>query len=544
MKERKYSVKCTQTLATLFSTKAGVGVTRAEDSHKGETDKRKNGSKSLRILRAERQAQAERSVLISCHPQTHENKFLKYLSRHGNVNKYFFYESFGTYAVVEFSDQDGVRSLLESAAIPSIRHEAVVPLRSRLLSIQNAKTVVKGAPECQPQKSVSITELIQQLSKCSSLEQQIVSLTEAYSLTEENTRLRFLVCSLINDLAAPFFSECLIKPFGSSVNGFGKLGCDLDMFLDLDLGESSRDKLGSDMYVEYHMKKANSDRAVTQSVLTVIAECLEQFGPGCVGVQKILNARCPLVRFQHQPSGFQCDLTSSNRLSMRTADLLYLFGELDARVRPLVFTVRCWARAHGVTSSIAGAWITNFSLTIMVLFFLQRRNPPIVPTLERLKELAEPSETCIVDGTDCTFTTDFHRISLEDNTETLDQLLRDFFEFYSVFDFSKKSINFRKGKEEHKPELHPLYIQNFFETSLNVSKNVNASQLEHFVSLCKESAWLLQNGSDLGALLMPLHIAMVQSRKKRKRERASERIRGLLNTLKTKNNVQKTIDNK
>lgn len=60
-----------------------------------------------------------------------------------------------------------------------------------------------------------------------------MSLTEAHQLTEENSRLRFLVCSLLKDIAAAYFPECIIKPFGSSVNGFGKLGCDLDMFLDL-----------------------------------------------------------------------------------------------------------------------------------------------------------------------------------------------------------------------------------------------------------------------------------------------------------------------
>lgn len=68
----------------------------------------------------------------------------------------------------------------------------------------------------------------------SQIDQQITSLTEAYQLTEENSRLRFLVCSLLKDIAAAYFPECNIKPFGSSVNGFGKLGCDLDMFLDLD----------------------------------------------------------------------------------------------------------------------------------------------------------------------------------------------------------------------------------------------------------------------------------------------------------------------
>lgn len=66
------------------------------------------------------------------------------------------------------------------------------------------------------------------------VDDQIGALTEAYQLTEENSRLRFLVCSLLKDVAAAYFPECTIRPFGSSVNGFGKLGCDLDMFLDLD----------------------------------------------------------------------------------------------------------------------------------------------------------------------------------------------------------------------------------------------------------------------------------------------------------------------
>ena len=66
------------------------------------------------------------------------------------------------------------------------------------------------------------------------IDRQVISLTESYQLTEENSRLRFLVCSLLQDMVAAYFPECAIKPFGSSVNGFGKLGCDLDMILDLD----------------------------------------------------------------------------------------------------------------------------------------------------------------------------------------------------------------------------------------------------------------------------------------------------------------------
>ncbi|XP_041817882.1 poly(A) RNA polymerase, mitochondrial [Chelmon rostratus] len=459
----------------------------------------------------------------------------------------------GTHVVVEFANRESVASLLEEAAIPSISHEAVVPFKSRLLSLKKLGSLdspnQQSGQQCKPQTSIPINELIKRLSREESIDQQVTSLTETYQLTEENSRLRFLVCSLLQDIAAAYFPECTIKPFGSSVNGFGKLGCDLDMILDLDgiSGRKAKTPKGG-LSLEYNLKRANSERAVTQSILSVIGECLDQFGPGCVGVQKILNARCPLLRFAHQPSGFQCDLTANNRVAIKSTELLYLYGELDPRVRFLVFTVRCWARAHGITSSIPGAWITNFSLTVMVLFFLQKRSPAIIPTLDHLKNLAGPADKSVIEGNDCTFVSDFSKIQLQSNTETLEQLLREFFEFYASFAFNKMSINIRKGKEQNKPEVTPLHIQNPFETSLNISKNVNATQLDRFVALCQESSWLLQQSETntpslhskggsptpwgLATLLLPSQVGGIKSRKKRRLEPASVRIKSLLESLK------------
>lgn len=115
-----------------------------------------------------------------------------------------------------------------------------------------------------------------------------------------------------------------------------------------------------------------------------------------------------------------------------------------------------------------------------------------------------------------------------------------------------------QGKEQNKPEVAPLHIQNPFETSLNVSKNVNASQLDRFVALCQESAWLLQQSETstprgggaggegaptpwgLATLLLPSQVAGIKSHKKRRREPASERIKGLLESLKNKNQLKKS----
>ncbi|CAB1349420.1 unnamed protein product, partial [Coregonus sp. 'balchen'] len=354
--------------------------------------------KSFYTVQEERIEQAERSVLISCPAKTIDQKFLKYLSRHGNINKCFFYVSYVNKPTNHLPYRD----------IPA------------------------------------------------------------------NVCLRFLVCSLLNDIAAAYFPECTIRPFGSSVNGFGKLGCDLDMFLDLDgiSGRNLKPKAG--MSLEYQTKRYASERAVTQSILSVIGESVDQFGPGCVGVQKILNARCPLGG----------DEELGVAVPVWTAGPAGVFPGIQCSVL---------GPAHSITSSIPGAWITNFSLTVMVLFFfLQRRTVPILPTLDHLKELAGPLDKSVIEGNDCTFVSDLTKIQVQDNTETLEQLLQEFFEFYRTFAFNHMSINIRKGREQNKPEVSPLHIQNPFEPALNVSKNVNGMQLEHFVALCRESAWMLQ----------------------------------------------------
>ncbi|XP_049633423.1 poly(A) RNA polymerase, mitochondrial [Suncus etruscus] len=499
-------------------------------------------------VQKERREQAQRTVLIHCSNKISERKFLKYLSQHGSINNHFFYESFGLYAVVEFSQKESVASLQNVTRTPSLGVEAAIPFRSRFfnLKLKNSSGQTSEQPNipCSSQSPPSNKKLFELLCCAESVDDQLNTLLKEFQLTEENIQLRYLTCSLIEDIAAAYFPDCVIRPFGSSVNGFGKLGCDLDMFLDLDeIERLAAPKTSGNFLMEFQVKTVPSDRIATQKILSVIGESLDHFGPGCVGVQKILNARCPLVRFSHQASGFQCDLTTNNRIALKSSELLYIYGALDSRVRPLVFSIRYWARAHSLTSSIPGAWITNFSLTMMVIFFLQRRSPPILPTLDSLKTLADAEDKCIIEGHNCTFLCDLSRITPSKNTETLDLLLREFFEYFGNFAFNKHSLNIRQGKEQNKPESSPLHIQNPFETSLNISKNVTQSQLQKFVDLARESAWILhQEGKDcpspsgkhpwgLAALLLP-SVANNMSLGKKKKKAASERIKNLLESIK------------
>lgn len=62
---------------------------------------------------------------------------------------------------------------------------------------------------------------------------------------------------------------------------------------------------------------------------------------------------------------------------------------LDVRVKLLVFAVRGWAKAKGVREKCQ---LSNYALTMMVLYFLQTTIPAVIPSLQ------EPGEWFTLDG--------------------------------------------------------------------------------------------------------------------------------------------------
>ena len=121
---------------------------------------------------------------------------------------------------------------------------------------------------------------------------------------------------------------------------------------------------------------------------------------------------------------------------MANSDLLRCYMSLDPRVPQLVFIVRAWARAKGLT---IGKQLSNYALTLMVLYFLQMRTPPVIPSLQQgfdswIKELsclhntddndrhtlvAKQLESDVIDGWECSFFKDTHGLSMSRNDTSL-----------------------------------------------------------------------------------------------------------------------------
>jgi len=284
------------------------------------------------------------------------------------------------------------------------------------------------------------------------------------------------------------FPLARILPFGSSVNSFGKIGSDIDLVL-------TNDKIAKNKTSRliYHGKCMSNNRTQTQRNVEILGDLLQLFLPGCSRIKRISQARVPIVKYSQDFVGVECDLAVSNDTAINMSELLYIFGNFDYRVRPLAFTIKMWAREINLTNDTPGRWITNFSLILLVLFYLQQEQ--IIPAIQTLVKQADNKDTRITnEGINCTFLRDVSKlVRTIKNKKTLDQLLHGFFDYYASFDFHTNAISLNYGKTINKPEYSALYIINPLEEHFNVSKNMSSEEMERFRIELRNAAWTIES---------------------------------------------------
>ncbi len=150
--------------------------------------------------------------------------------------------------------------------------------------------------------------------------------------------------------------------FGSSVNGFGFAGADMDMCLVLQ-------GLASDGHGAIVETLEKAFRALDYSNILALPK-----------------ARVPVIKFTDPATGLGCDICFNNGLALRNSQLLAAYASLDARVRPLAFAVKTWAKARRVNNTFEGT-LSSYAYVMLVIHFLQYRRPAVLPTLQNMTAL-------------------------------------------------------------------------------------------------------------------------------------------------------------
>ncbi|XP_069088765.1 terminal uridylyltransferase 4 isoform X2 [Pleurodeles waltl] len=217
--------------------------------------------------------------------------------------------------------------------------------------------------------------------------------------------------------------------FGSSKNGFGFRDSDLDICMTLEGHE-------------------NAEKLNCKEIIEGLAKILKKH-PGLRNILPITTAKVPIVKFEHRESLLEGDISLYNTLAQHNTRMLALYAAIDPRVKYLGYTIKFFAKRCDVGDASRGS-LSSYAYILMVLYFLQQRDPPVIPVLQELYDGNKVPQK-MVDGWNAYFFENIDELkrvpSHGKNTETLGELWLGLLRFYTEeFDFKEYVISIRQKK--------------------------------------------------------------------------------------------------
>ena len=165
------------------------------------------------------------------------------------------------------------------------------------------------------------------------------------------------------------FERSVINIYGSSNNGFGTDGSDIDLCL-ID---------------------PSIDREKIMEIADEVAAILEEMHMEEIDKSR-RHARIPVIRFEDPVTHIQSDLCFNNILPIRNTLLLKTYSVIDPRVRILGIIIKKWwppshcltrrAKVNRLNNPILKT-LSSYGFMLMLIHFLQSAvSPPVLPILQ------------------------------------------------------------------------------------------------------------------------------------------------------------------
>ncbi|KAI9023404.1 hypothetical protein DFJ74DRAFT_606001, partial [Hyaloraphidium curvatum] len=194
------------------------------------------------------------------------------------------------------------------------------------------------------------------------------------------------------------------------------------------------------------------DRINGVANMFVLAGTLRRHG---MSITQVVNsAKVPVCKFFDPEFGICCDANVNNTLSLKNTELVRSYVAIDPRVRKLCVVIKHWAKRRQLNDAAKGGTLSSYCWVMMIIHFLQTRNPPLLPCLHALYD--GPPELS-PEGVDTAFYTDIEELQLSGfslrNGESLGGLLFRFFRRFAIeFDYETMVVSVRTGELLRKSE--------------------------------------------------------------------------------------------
>uniref|UniRef100_A0A182PMH1 Uncharacterized protein n=1 Tax=Anopheles epiroticus TaxID=199890 RepID=A0A182PMH1_9DIPT len=380
--------------------------------------------------------------------------------------------------------------------------------RKRRLSMNRKKGNKKGAHKQEEQTepvSLLLQPVLQSLSSCASGAEMTALLGALQPAPADVDMVLNMVKDDLRRVLNLPNNQATIYEFGSIKSGL--------LFKDSDL----------DFYIHYAREK--SEREEQTKLIHVICGRMDK-DRNFTGMVKILGAKVPLLRAIHVRTNLQCDINFSNARGCYNSKFIHAIMKFDVRIQQLTVMVKFWAQcAHILTSH---KQMNSYCLIMMVIFYLQTRKLPVIPSVE---DMQQNIERINFGPWNLGYPQEIQYYTW--NVSTVRELLVGFFRYYSEFDFAKNLISPYVGRlcsleelgKKAIRELAPYYraveredypefvagpcisIQDPFELNVNVGKVLRMNVLMEQMKLSFKHAYGVcqrLQGGDFSKLLAAL----------------------------------------
>ncbi|KAH0554181.1 speckle targeted PIP5K1A-regulated poly(A) polymerase-like [Cotesia glomerata] len=472
------------------------------------------GKKHLRNVDLEKlkTKKEQNSIFVSPLPQRAQtNDIIEFFTKYGPIHYY----KFGPrYVIIEFKNKKTADEVLSKKVVyfnnwklTIIPRKIITPQQNKAEKSRKQSTSDDGKEDEESFHDKLRLELEAEPTFESQLTKFLSLVQKDDNVLEESCDK---VCISLNRVFRSSFPYCKALRFGSTVTGLHFKDSDMDVFLDI--GEPINDTLDTNESGTHNLKWTS--KRVFREAKAILFRNPAIFNH----VIPIPLARIPIIKFDHIPTKTNCDLSFKHGFGVHNSLLIKYFLSLNPKLRPLMMIIKYWAKILDITGTNK---ITNYSLIMLIIFYLQQPDVNLLPTLTDLQSSGSP---VFASG----WRIDFNRYYKHEteNNSTIPELLHGFLKFYSEFNFSLNLITpldgiihprinynevaYNLGINIESLNLSkPVCIQDPMELDLNIANSWNERLLLDFqkhcaetVKLCEDSA-LNDNKSLLPSLLNP-----------------------------------------
>ncbi|WBW72540.1 poly(A) polymerase Cid11, terminal uridylyl transferase [Schizosaccharomyces osmophilus] len=219
-----------------------------------------------------------------------------------------------------------------------------------------------------------------------------------------------------------------------------------------------------------------------------LTNCLD----GMKRITCVPRARVPIVKIWDPQLNISSDININNDIAKLNTEMLHLFVKIDPRMRALGLIIKYWAKQRSLNDAVGCGTITSYTLSCMIVNFLQTRNPRLLPSM---MELNAGQKNNVQFTTNLgNFQKDSHR-----NKASLGDLFLDFFRYYGFFyDYKESVASVRSGSILNKRAKgwnmdmnSSLCVEEPFNTSRNLANTADDTSVRGLQSEFQRAFHLL-----------------------------------------------------